>query len=175
MALSERQALTTIGGVSAGALGFLVWLIYYSTPPGQVPAWSSALPAVNACLNASSTVCMVLGVLAIKAGQRQRHMRWMLAALTCSALFLLSYIAYHHFHGDTKFLGQGWVRPLYFFILISHIILSILVLPLLLATVYFSVTGRLDKHKPLARVVFPMWLYVSVTGVAVYFFLRAQY
>ncbi len=173
--MSERHALTWIVASSAGALSFLIWLIYFSTPPGTVPAWANALPTANACFNSASTICMVLGVLAIKSGQRQRHMRWMVGALTSSGLFLFSYIAYHHFHGDTKFVGVGWIRWIYFFILISHIVLSAIVLPLLLTTVYFAITGRFEKHKPLARIVFPIWLYVSVTGVVVYFFLRGQY
>ena len=118
---------------------------------------------------------MVAGIVAIKQGRRDSHMRFMLGALLASTLFLLSYIAFHHFHGDTKFLGLGWIRPVYFFILISHILLSMLVLPLLLATVYFAASGKFHRHKPLARIVFPMWLYVSITGVAVYFFLKAQY
>ncbi len=172
--MTEKQALSIIGIISAAALTFLVWLIYFAEA-AQGPAWVSVLPTLNACFNASSTLLMIAGVLAIKAGRRDIHMRFMLGALLASTLFLLSYIAYHHFHGDTKFVHTGWVRPLYFFILISHIVLSAMVLPLLLATVYFAATERFAKHKPLARVVFPLWLYVSVTGVVVYFFLRAQY
>lgn len=172
--MSEKQALSAIGLISGVALAFLVWLIYFAQA-AQGPAWLSVLPTLNACFNASSSVLMIAGVLAIKAGRRDVHMRFMLGALLASTLFLLSYIAYHHFHGDTKFAGVGWVRPVYFFILISHIALSAIVLPLLLTTVYFAASGKLAKHKPLARVVFPLWLYVSVTGVAVYFFLKAQY
>lgn len=172
--MSERGALALIGAISAAALGFLFWLIYFAEA-AQGPAWVAVLPTVNACFNASSSVLMVAGIVAIKRGRRDIHLRFMLGALLASTLFLLSYIAYHHFHGDTKFLGVGWVRPLYFFILISHIILSAVVLPLLMATVYFAAAGKLDKHKPLAKLVFPLWLYVSVTGVAVYFFLKAQY
>ena len=172
--MSEKQALGLIGAISAAALAFLVWLIYFAQA-AQGPAWLSMLPTLNACFNASSSVLMISGVFAIKAGRRDIHMRFMLGALLASTLFLLSYIAYHHFHGDTKFAGVGWIRPVYFFILISHICLSAVVLPLLLTTVYFAAAGRFSKHKALARVVFPLWLYVSVTGVAVYFFLKAQY
>jgi putative membrane protein len=172
--MSDRHALLLIGGVSAAALGFLIWLIYFAVPAGT-PPWAAALPTLNACLNASSTVAMSLGVWAIKRGRRSLHIRCMLTALASSALFLLSYIAYHHFHGDTKYLGQGWIRPLYFVILISHILLSAVVLPMLLSTVFFASTARFDRHKRLARLTFPLWLYVSVTGVVVYFFLRAYY
>ncbi len=172
--MSDRNALALIGGVSAAALGFLIWLIYFAVPAGA-PSWAAYLPTLNACLNASSTVAMGLGVWAIKRGKRSLHIRCMLTALASSALFLLSYITYHHFHGDTKYLGAGWIRPVYFFILISHILLSAVVLPLLLSTVFFASTSRFERHKRLARLTFPLWLYVSVTGVVVYFFLRTYY
>jgi putative membrane protein len=173
--MSERQALALIGVLSAAALAFLLWLIYIAEPAAGEAAWVSVLPSVNACLNATSSLCMTLGVLAIRRGRREIHVRLMLAALLSSALFLISYIAYHHLHGDTKFLGQGWMRPLYFSILISHILLSVVVLPMLLSTVFFAASGRFEKHKRLARLTFPVWLYVSVTGVLVYFFLKAYY
>lgn len=172
--MSEKLALTIIGAISAAALSFLIWLIYFAEA-ARGPAWVAQLPTLNACFNASSSFLMIAGIVAIKNGRRDVHMRFMLGALLASTLFLLSYIAYHHFHGDTKFQGVGWIRPVYFFILISHIVLSIIVLPLLLTTVYFAAAGKFEKHKPLARIVFPMWLYVSITGVAVYFFLRNAY
>jgi putative membrane protein len=173
--LSDQKALLLIGGVSAAALAFLIWLIYFAVPAAGAPAWALHLPTLNACLNASSTVAMSLGVWAIRRGRRRLHIRCMLTALASSTLFLLSYIAYHHFHGDTKYLGTGWLRPLYFFILISHILLSAVVLPMLLSTVFFASTQRFDRHKYLARKTYPVWLYVSVTGVVVYFFLRGYY
>lgn len=175
MALSDKQAYTSILAASAAAFGFLVWLIYFAVPAGVQPAWANALPHLNACLNASTTVLMVMGVRAILRKQRQTHQRLMLSALACSVAFLLSYVAYHHFHGDTKFLGVGWIRPLYFFLLITHILASALALPLLLITVFFALTGQFDKHPKLARITFPVWLYVSVTGVVVYLFLCPYY
>jgi putative membrane protein len=95
----------------------------------------------------------------------------MLSALTFSFLFLISYLTYHAFHGDTSFEGEGWLRTLYFFILISHILLSAVVLPLVLTTVYFAATGNFNQHPKIARVTLPLWLYVSVTGVLVYLML----
>jgi len=173
--LSDRKALLLIGGISAAALAFLIWLIYFAVPASGAPSWAHWLPTANACFNAGSTLAMVTGVWCILHGHRRWHIRCMLLALTSSTLFLISYIAYHHFHGDTKYLGQGWLRPLYFFILISHILLSAVVLPLLLSTVFFAATGRFKQHKRLARWTFPIWLYVSVTGVVVYFFLQPYY
>ncbi len=95
----------------------------------------------------------------------------MLSALGFTTIFLASYITYHHFMGSTKFGGQGWIRPLYFFILVSHVLLSAAVLPLAMVVLFFALTGRFDRHKKIARRTFPLWLYVSISGVAVYFML----
>jgi putative membrane protein len=97
----------------------------------------------------------------------------MATALTLTLGFLVNYLVYHAHAGDTKFLGQGWIRPFYFFILISHIGLSIVNFPMALSVVFFALTGRFEKHKPLARITFPIWLYVSVSGVLVYFLLKS--
>jgi len=99
-------------------------------------------------------------------------MKLMLSAVGVAGVFLASYIVYHHFHGDTRFGGQGLIRPVYFFILITHITGSIVALPLVLTTLFFAGTKRFERHRKLARVTFPVWLYVSVTGVAVFFFLK---
>ncbi len=96
----------------------------------------------------------------------------MTAAVGVAGTFLVSYIVYHHFHGDTRFGGHGLVRPIYFFVLISHIVMSMVALPLVLTTLFFAATEQFERHKKLARYTFPVWLYVSVTGVAVYFFLK---
>ena len=97
----------------------------------------------------------------------------MLLALSSSAVFLVSYLVYHSVHGDTKFQGLGAVRPIYFFILISHIVLSAVVLPLIFSSFFFSLSGRFPQHKKIARYTFPLWLYVSATGVIVFLMLRA--
>ena len=99
-------------------------------------------------------------------------MKLMLSAVGVAGLFLASYIVYHHFHGDTRFGGQGLIRPVYFFILITHITGSIVALPLVLTTLFFAGTKRFERHVKIAHVTFPVWLYVSVTGVAVFFFLK---
>jgi putative membrane protein len=96
----------------------------------------------------------------------------MIAATVSSAFFLFGYIAYHYFHGDTKFPGQGWVRAAYFALLISHIVMAAVALPLILTTLWFSLTKQFRFHKPVARWTFPIWLYVSVTGVLVYLVLK---
>jgi putative membrane protein len=169
--LSEKTAYALIAAASVLVVGLIQWLTYFRVP-GVVPPWAAGLPGLNACFNFSSFCCLLMGYISIRQGKKERHQAWMVSALILTLGFLLSYLAYHVYAGDTKFLGQGWIRPVYFFILISHITLSIVNFPLALAVVFFSLTGRLEKHKKLARRTLPIWLYVSVTGVLVYFFLK---
>lgn len=168
-----RRPVPVIVALSVAIAAFLVWLIYFK---GRVagPAWLSALPAANAIFNSLSAICLVCGYFQIRRGNRRVHMRFMTSATVFSALFLLSYITYHYFHGDTKFPGQGWIRPVYFFILISHIGLSMLALPLILGTLWYALRSQFRFHRTIARWTFPVWLYVSVTGVIVFFILRAH-
>jgi putative membrane protein len=169
---SNRTVLYSILVLSFGIVLFLFWLIYLREPVLEESSLDlSFLPAVNALLNSMSASCLILGYLAIRKGNRTRHIKMMLSALTFSFLFLISYLTYHTFHGDTSFQGEGWIRPLYFFILISHISLSVVVLPLVLTTVYYAATGNFNQHPKIARITLPLWLYVSVTGVLVYLML----
>jgi putative membrane protein len=98
----------------------------------------------------------------------------MISAFIVSALFLMSYVYYHSQVGDTKFLGEGWIRPVYFFILITHIVLSMIVFPMVLSTIYFGLTDKRATHRKIARITLPIWLYVSATGVIIFFMLRAN-
>ncbi len=157
--------------LSVLALGFLVWLVYFH----EVDAASSAgegLPALNAGFNASAVVLLLAGRRAIRRGQRAQHQKWMLSALLASALFLVSYVAYHALQGDTLFGGTGLIRPVYFFILISHIALSAVVFPAILWTLYLALTDRIDRHRRLARWTWAGWMYVSVTGIVVFLMLH---
>jgi len=169
---APRGALYAIGALSVAVAAFLIWLIYFK---GRVeaPEWVSSLPAANAAFNSMSALCLLAGYVNIRRKNRATHKRFMLAATTFSGLFLVSYITYHSFHGDTHFPGQGWVRPAYFALLISHIGLSMVALPLIFATLYFSLSGKFQFHRKVARWTFPIWMYVSVTGVLVFFVLRA--
>jgi putative membrane protein len=171
--LSEKRAFAVIGVLSAGALAFLFWLLYLRSAAAEAPAWTASLPALNAMLNFTSGLFLVAGWFAIRSKRRTLHMRLMLTAVSVSGAFLVSYIIYHHFHGDTAFTGQGFVRPVYFFILITHILASMVALPLVLVTLFLAATQRFARHRRFARVTFPIWLYVSVTGVLVFFFLRS--
>ena len=170
--IDPRKALGIIVGVSVAALLFLVWLIYFKAPAAAQVAWVSNLSAVNAALNSLSTVFLLLGFREIRARNFAKHMRFMIAAFITSALFLVSYIVYHHFVGDTPFTGQGFIRPVYFFVLISHIVLSIFVVPLVLSSFLFAFSGKFSTHRKVSKWTFPIWLYVSVTGVTVFFMLK---
>lgn len=170
--VNPRNALGVILGVSVVAILFLVWLIYFKAPATAEVAWVSNLSAVNAALNSLSTVFLLLGFREIKARNFAKHMRFMISAFVTSALFLVSYIVYHHFVGDTPFTGQGLIRPVYFFILISHIVLSIFVVPLVLSSFLFAFSGKFSTHRKVSKWTFPIWLYVSITGVLVYFMLK---
>jgi len=131
------------------------------------PLW----PAINAALNFTSAVCLLNGYLSIKKGRKDAHRRFMLAAFSCSVIFLVSYLAYHFQVGSVKFSGEGPVRTLYLGILLSHTVFAALAAPLALATLGRALQARFDLHRRIARITFPVWIYVSVTGVIVYFML----
>lgn len=131
----------------------------------------SFLPAVNATLNATSAVLLLSGYYHIRNKNITVHRRFMVAACCTSLLFLVSYLTYHAFEGSTRFAGTGWSRPLYFSILISHTILATVVVPLAIVTLVNGLRMRVPQHRRIARWTFPIWIYVSVTGVLVYFFL----
>jgi protein SCO1/2/putative membrane protein len=129
------------------------------------------LPAVNAALNGTAGLFLILGLTMIKAGKPGVHKAFMLTALAASTVFLVSYLTAHHFLGSTPYKGQGALRVVYFSILISHTILAALIVPLAILTVYRAFQGRFDGHRAIAKWTFPIWLYVSVTGVVIYFML----
>ena len=170
--VSNGRALAIILGVSAAVFAFLFWLVYFKPRAGYTSALIGNLPAVNALLNSLSSVFLVAGYLAIRRRRQRRHMRFMFAALCTSALFFVCYVVYHHFHGDTKFAGAGFIRPIYFFILITHIVLSAVAVPMILLSFFTSLGGRFGAHRRLSKVTLPIWLYVSVTGVLVFVMLR---
>ncbi|MGB7925528.1 MAG: DUF420 domain-containing protein [Pyrinomonadaceae bacterium] len=134
-----------------------------------------ALPHLNAILNGLSGLLLVTGYLFIRRRKVAAHRNCLIAALITSTLFLASYLTYHYYHGSTRFTGQGAVRPVYFAILISHTILAAVIVPFVGVTLYRAARGQFSKHMRIARWTFPMWLYVSVTGVVVYLFLYQIY
>jgi uncharacterized membrane protein YozB (DUF420 family) len=135
----------------------------------------SDLPTVDAALNASSAVLLTLGYIFIRRGNIRAHKTCMFSALGTSTIFLACYLTYHYFHGTTRFAGQGAVRPLYLTILISHTVLAAAIVPLVVTTLYRALRGRFALHRRVARWTLPAWLYVSVTGVVVYWMLYHLY
>ena len=135
------------------------------------PAVLSLLPSLNAGLNLASALLLILGFILIKQGAWTGHALCMCSALGTSTLFLISYLTYHYFHGATPFPGVGWIRPVYFTILVSHTLLAAAVPPLALVTLTRALRSQFDRHAKIARWTFPIWLYVSVTGVLIYWML----
>ncbi len=126
------------------------------------------LPSLNAGLNATSVFLLIMGFVLIRQRAWTGHALCMCGALGTSTLFLVSYLVYHFFHGATPFPGEGWTRPVYFSVLISHTVLAVVTLPLVLVSLYHALRSRFDHHVKVARVTFPIWLYVSFTGVGIY-------
>jgi putative membrane protein len=170
-AQSDRSFWFFNAVVSSAAVGFLGWLLLVREG-GGVNADLSFMPAVNAALNTTSATLLLLGLAAIRSGRREIHKRLMVSAFAASAVFLVGYVLYHYAQGDTHYQGVGAIRTVYFTVLISHVLLSIVMLPMILTTFYLAARGRFAAHKRLARWTLPTWLYVSLTGVLIYFMLR---
>jgi putative membrane protein len=171
--ISPRPVVGAIILVSGLAVSFLLWLLYVHHASADFTGRWMFLPALNALLNGSCAIALCVGLYFIKHRNREAHRTSMLVALTLSSIFLVSYIVNHALHGDTIFPGHSPVRTLYLSILASHVILSIVALPMVITTFFFSLTGRFAMHRRIARWTFPIWLYVSITGVVVFVFLKA--
>ena len=128
----------------------------------------SDLPHVLAALNVTTTVFLTMGFLFIRQGRRDRHRACMIGALIVSAAFLAIYLYYHFIAGLARFGGVGWIRPIYFTVLIAHVLMSLVITALVPVTVFLAATGRFDRHRAWARWTLPIWLYVAVSGVVVY-------
>jgi putative membrane protein len=169
--MKDRPFWIVNGIVSALALAVLAYLLLIRR--GTDPNALTFMPAVNATFNATSAVLLVLAVRTIRRDRKDmlRHRRLVLGAFACSVFFLAGYLAYHYVHGDTRYPGTGPVRVLYLLFLASHVLLSIPVVPLCLAAFYFALRNRFAVHTRITRILYPMWLYVSVTGVLVFVWL----
>ncbi|HEY2471081.1 MAG TPA: DUF420 domain-containing protein [Terracidiphilus sp.] len=167
---STRPAIAAILAVSAAATLFLFWLIYQHPAAGtsKLPF----LPALNAVLNGLSATALLVGFTFIRARRIAAHRASMITAFIFSTLFLCSYILHHYLHGDVRYPIHAAYRSFYLPLLASHIILAVIALPLILVTFFFSLSGRFPQHRKVARWTFPLWLYVSVTGVITYVMLR---
>ena len=172
-AFRPRPVVGAIVVVSGLAVSFLLWLLYGHHASADFAGRWMFLPALNALLNGLCAIALCVGLYFIKHHHKEAHRASMLLAFAFSSVFLISYIVNHALHGDTMFPGHGPVRTLYLSVLASHVILSIVALPMVLTTFFFSLTGRFVMHRRIARLTFPIWLYVSITGVVVFAFLKA--
>ena len=164
-------AIAAILAISAAASLFLFWLIYVH-PAAASSAQYAFLPAMNAVFNGLAATALLIGFTFIRAHKIRQHRASMVTAFVFSTLFLVGYIAHHALHGDVRYPAHAAFRTFYLWLLASHIILATLTLPLVLVTFFFSLSGRIPQHRKVARWTFPLWLYVSVTGVITYAMLR---
>ena len=172
MERADRTFFAWNAAVSAVAVAFISYILRRDAgPTGALDL--SFVPAVNATCNALASVCLVAGYLAIRRKAVRLHRLCMVTAFAMSGVFLVGYLSYHYVHGDTKYAGDGLGRTVYLLVLASHVILSITVVPGCLTSFYFALTKQFERHRRLNRVFLPIWLYVSVTGVLIYFMLRA--
>ncbi len=169
--MKERLARPVIGLVSALVVLTVAFLLLGRQREIERGYEVSALPTVNAFLNGTSAVLLTVGYVFIRLKKVTAHKTCMLTAFGVSSLFLISYLIYHYQVGSVLFVGAGWIRPVYFTLLISHIILAACIVPLALMTIYRAWTEQFEKHRKIARWTLPLWLYVSVTGVIVYWML----
>ncbi len=171
--VSDRAFYVFTAVVSTAALSFLAWILLVRRGgAGGSGLDLRFLPAVNAGLNATAAVLLISGWVAVKRGAKRVHQYLMVSAFAASALFLVCYLAYHYVHGDTRYAGD--FRALYFVILISHVLLSMPVVPMALVAFYFAWRKDFARHRKVTRWLAPIWVYVSVTGVVIYFMLRGS-
>lgn len=154
----------------------LVISVLYLLPKFDIdPSYTSFLPTLNAIINGTTTIVLVLAWIAIRKRKRAKHQQLMLTALSLSVIFLLSYLTYHSTSEETKFGGEGVIRYIYYFILLTHIVLAGIIVPMVLLTLNRALMERYDKHRKLARITLPLWLYVTVSGVLVYLLISPYY
>ena len=168
---SAAPAIAAILLVSVAASLFLFWLIYFH-PAAASSAQYAFLPALNAVFNGLSATALLIGYSFVRARRIPQHRASMIAAFAFSTLFLVGYIAHHALHGDVRYPLHAAFRTFYLCLLASHILLAVVALPLVLVTFLFSLSGRIPQHRRVARFTFPLWLYVSLTGVVTYVMLR---
>jgi putative membrane protein len=172
---SDRTFFIFNAVVSAGALSLLSWLLLFHGGMTGSTVDLKFMPGVNAVLNGTAAVLLIAGRLAIHRKRADLHRYLMVSAFAASALFLVGYLAYHYVHGDTKFGGTGAVKTIYLAILLSHVMLSITIVPMCLAAFWFAWKREFPRHTKVTRWLHPIWLYVSVTGVVVFLMLRPYY
>jgi len=172
---ADRRFFVFNAVVSVAALSLLGWLLLVRRGAGAGGADLRFLPAVNASLNATAALLLLAGWVAIRRGSMHVHRVLMVGAFVASSLFLVCYLAYHAVHGDTRYAGTGPMRAVYLTVLATHVLLSTAVIPLALAAFWFALRREFRRHRRVTRVLWPIWMYVSVTGVVIFFMLRSSY
>jgi putative membrane protein len=164
----SRAFFVLNAALTVGVMSFLVWVVYVHPPRADAAGASPTLPAINAGLNALSAVLLGAALGAVKKRRYRLHAGLMLSALAVSGAFLSTYVYYHLHHGETHFTGTGAARLLYFALLISHLVISMVAFPMILTSIFLAASRRWAWHKAVSRYTFAAWMYVSVTGVIVY-------
>ena len=173
MRLTEKQGKQIVIGVSVAIP--VVVAILYVLPGIETETDLSFLPLLNAVLNGTTSLLLIVALIAIKKKQKKMHEKLMLASLVLSVLFLISYVIYHLFTESTPYGGDAPLKYVYLFILLTHILLSVAIVPLVLITTVRALTEKYDKHRKIARITWPLWLYVTITGVVVYIMISPYY
>jgi len=172
--MNDKRVFQIIMILSVVVFGVVV--ILYSLPKQEViPDWAKTLPLINAIINGTCSALLLTSLVAIKNKKIALHKTLNLTTFVLSSLFLVSYIIFHSFGVETRFPEDNPLRPYYLFILLTHIVLAAIVLPLVLVSFYFGLTGKIEKHKKVSKFSFPIWLYVTVTGVVVYVMISPYY
>lgn len=170
----NNKPILILIGVLSILVPVLVSLMYYFAKDYR-GLDTSFLPHLNAFINSGTAICLILGFVMIKKGEKEWHKTFMLSAFILSALFLISYVIYHSTSESTHFGGEGVIHYIYFILLLTHIVLAAVIVPFVLLTIYFAWSKQFEKHKKIARWTFPMWLYVSLSGVIVYLMISPYY
>jgi putative membrane protein len=172
--MERKESIKTINVISI-LIPLVVAILLSVRSKPYFGEWTKDLPHVIAIINTLTCVLLILGLVAIRKRNIVLHRRVMTAAFVLGGLFLICYVLYHLTNPSTPFGGKGWIKYFYYFILVSHILLSLVVLPLVLRSYYFAWIGNIAKHKKLVRYAFPIWLYVSITGVLAYVLILPYY
>ena len=165
----KKNVLVISSIISTILVAGLIWMIYFNSEVATVPLWAYKLPFFNAIMNSLSMVCLILGIVSIKNKKPDTHKLWMLIAFILSSCFLVSYVLYHHYIGHVTFGGSGLIKAIYLSILAPHILLTFFALPLILTSFYFGLISEFIYHKKIAKLTFPIWLFVSISGLLIFF------
>lgn len=171
----EKKYLSFIAAVSVLIPLVIAYLVYRPQMVGEGKTWVFLLPHLNALINGATSILLLAGLYFIRRRQINYHRTMMLSAFILGSLFLVSYIIYHSSTPSTSFGGSGWIKTVYYFLLLSHILLAAVVVPLVLMALYFAFKEKITQHKRIVKFAFPIWLYVSITGVAVYLMISPYY